>query len=51
MVAQIFPRWNPVTSWLRQVEHFKKVAEVVQHVRAVAPALDDRMKGIVPLPG
>jgi hypothetical protein len=21
-VAQIFPRWNPLTSWMRQIEDF-----------------------------
>jgi ABC-type sugar transport system substrate-binding protein len=24
--AQIFPRWNPLTSWMRQVEDFQRAA-------------------------
>jgi len=26
VVAQIFPRWNPLTSWMRQVEEFQRAA-------------------------
>ena len=26
MVAQICPRWNPLTSWMRQVEDFQRAA-------------------------
>jgi hypothetical protein len=26
LVAQIFPRWNPLTSWMRQIEDFQRVA-------------------------
>ena len=26
MVAQIFPRWNPLTSWIRQIEDFQRAA-------------------------
>ena len=26
MVAQIFPRWNPLTSWMRQIEVFQRAA-------------------------
>ena len=26
MVAQIFPRWNPLTSWMRQIEDFQRAA-------------------------
>jgi hypothetical protein len=26
MVAQILPRWNPLTSWMRQIEDFQKAA-------------------------
>jgi hypothetical protein len=26
MVAQIYPRWNPLTSWMRQIEDFQRVA-------------------------
>ena len=26
MVAQIFPRWNPLTSWMRQIEDFQMAA-------------------------
>ena len=26
MVAQIFPRWNPLTSWMRQIEGFQRAA-------------------------
>ena len=26
MVAQIFPRWNPLTSWMRQIEEFQRAA-------------------------
>ena len=26
MVAQIFPRWNPLTSWMRQIEDFQTAA-------------------------
>jgi len=26
LVAQIFPRWNPPTSWMRQIEDFQKAA-------------------------
>jgi hypothetical protein len=26
LVAQIFPRWNPLTSWMRQIEGFKRAA-------------------------
>jgi hypothetical protein len=26
LVAQIFPRWNPLTSWLRQIEDFQRAA-------------------------
>ena len=25
-VAQICPRWNPLTSWIRQIEDFQKAA-------------------------
>ncbi|HEX2462045.1 MAG TPA: hypothetical protein VHJ58_17995, partial [Vicinamibacterales bacterium] len=25
-VAQIFPRWNPLTSWMRQIEGFQRAA-------------------------
>lgn len=24
--AQIFPRWNPLTSWMRQIEDFQRAA-------------------------
>jgi len=27
LVAQIFPRWNPLTSWMREIESFQKAAE------------------------
>jgi hypothetical protein len=26
MVAQIYPRWNPLTSWMRQIEDFQRAA-------------------------
>jgi hypothetical protein len=26
LVAQIFTSWNPLTSWLGQVEHYRKAA-------------------------
>ena len=26
MVAQILPRWNPLTSWMRQIEDFQRAA-------------------------
>jgi len=26
MVAQICPRWNPLTSWMRQIEGFQRAA-------------------------
>ena len=26
MVAQICPRWNPLTSWMRQIEDFQSAA-------------------------
>jgi hypothetical protein len=26
LVAQIFPRWNPLTSWMRQIEAFQRAA-------------------------
>jgi hypothetical protein len=26
LVAQIFPRWNPLTSWMRQIEDFQMAA-------------------------
>ena len=26
LVAQICPRWNPLTSWMRQIEDFQKAA-------------------------
>ena len=26
MVTQIFPRWNPLTSWMRQIEDFQRAA-------------------------
>ena len=26
MVAQIFPRWNPLTSWMRQIEGCQRAA-------------------------
>jgi hypothetical protein len=26
LVAQIFPRWNPLTSWMRQIEDFQRAA-------------------------
>jgi hypothetical protein len=26
MVGQIFPRWNPPTSWMRQIEDFQRAA-------------------------
>jgi hypothetical protein len=26
MVAQICPRWNPLTSWMRQIEDFQRAA-------------------------
>jgi hypothetical protein len=26
LVAQIFPRWNPLTSWTRQIEGFQRAA-------------------------
>jgi hypothetical protein len=26
MVDQIFPRWNPLTSWMRQIEDFQMAA-------------------------
>jgi hypothetical protein len=26
LVAQIFPRWNPLTRWMRQIEGFQKAA-------------------------
>jgi len=25
-MAQIFPRWNPLTSWMRQIEDFQRAA-------------------------
>ena len=27
MVDQIFPRWNPLTSWMRQIEGFQRAVE------------------------
>jgi hypothetical protein len=27
LVAQIFPRWNPLTSWMRQIEGFQRAAQ------------------------
>jgi hypothetical protein len=27
LVAQIFPRWNPLTSWIRQIEDFQRAAQ------------------------
>ena len=32
MVAQIFPRWNPLTSWMRQIEDFQRAE--IQHLHA-----------------
>lgn len=26
LVAQSFPRWNPLTSWMRQIEDFQRAA-------------------------
>jgi hypothetical protein len=26
IVAQIFTSWNPLTSWLGQIEHYRKAA-------------------------
>jgi hypothetical protein len=26
LVAQICPRWNPLTSWMRQIEDFRRAA-------------------------
>jgi hypothetical protein len=26
LVAQIFPRWDPLTSWMRQIEDFQRAA-------------------------
>ena len=26
LVAQIFPRWNPLTSWMRQIQDFQRAA-------------------------
>jgi hypothetical protein len=26
LLAQIFPRWNPLTSWMRQIEDFQRAA-------------------------
>ena len=26
LVAQIFPGWNPLTSWMRQIEDFQRAA-------------------------
>ena len=26
LVAQIFPRWNPLASWMRQIEDFQRAA-------------------------
>jgi hypothetical protein len=26
LVAQIFPRWNPMTSWMHQIEDFQRAA-------------------------
>jgi hypothetical protein len=26
LVAQIFPSWNPLTSWMRQIEGFQRAA-------------------------
>ena len=26
LVAQIFPRWNPLTSWMRQIEDLQRAA-------------------------
>jgi hypothetical protein len=26
LVAQICPRWNPLTSWMRQIEDFQRAA-------------------------
>jgi hypothetical protein len=26
LVAQIFPKWNPLTSWMRQIEDFQRAA-------------------------
>jgi hypothetical protein len=26
LVAQIFPRWNPLTSWMRQIDDFQRAA-------------------------
>ena len=29
LVAQICPRWNPLTSWMRKIEGFQRAAESV----------------------
>jgi hypothetical protein len=26
VAAQIFPRWNPLTSWMRQIQDFQRTA-------------------------
>jgi hypothetical protein len=26
LVAQICPRWNPLTSWMRQIDDFQRAA-------------------------
>jgi len=28
-MAQIFPRWNPLTSWMRQIEDFQRAASML----------------------
>jgi hypothetical protein len=28
LVAQIFPRWNPLTSWIRQIEDFQRASSL-----------------------
>ncbi len=40
MAAQIFPRWNPLTSWMRQIEDFQRVG-----CRSSAAGLD-RFNGL-----
>jgi len=29
LVPHIFPRWNPLTSWMRQIEDFQRAAKAM----------------------
>jgi hypothetical protein len=39
MVAQIFTSWNPLTSWIRLIEHFRKAASMSTAETELDPAL------------